>query len=102
MKNITLYKDLKFKKNFLKFKKDIIYKFDVVSIADEYSIEDIILKMKKYLSYEKKYISEHIDYKIIKEKNLITLELKCKDEDNYVYVKKIEFVSFLKNQIVIL
>jgi hypothetical protein len=99
--NTTIYKKLKVKDNKLMFNKLVIYEFQNNSILDEYTIKDTIFKMKKFLSYEKKYISQCIDAKIETNNNLVSLKLKCKDED-YIYNQKIDFISFLKNQIVIL
>ena len=101
MKNATIYKDFKFKDMKLKFKNETIYQFNNDNILDEYTIENTINHLKQYISYYKLYIKHMVDFKFEIIDNVYTIKIKY-NQDDFVSVKKIELVSFNKNELIYL
>lgn len=102
MKNTSIYKYLKVKNNTLEFKGTELYKFDESNAVDEYTIQESVSKLKRFIDNAmKNYIKHCEDYTVTSNNGHIVLDLKC-DDDGYKYNRTIEFVTFFKNQIMFL
>jgi hypothetical protein len=96
VKDIRLYKQLKFVKNALVFRGAIIKQFDVKSVMEQITLNHSIMRIKNNLGVgDKKYINECYLHGIeeINENNLI-LKMYCSEEGENTYQREIQFLDF--------
>lgn len=108
MKNMTIYKDLKFdgKSMELQYKKEMLYQFKAKNHVDEMQIEYILEKLKhdvKTYNHVKKHFDHVANHTIKHDVNGVTLNIDSMYErESFPIKKEFLFTHFLQNQIILI